>query len=314
MRRATWEERRGRGFGSGAMNSLIEPAWRGARRHGAAVAELGPVSRKPAALTYDGGDPLLALPNDGRISLGVEFGDAETFFSSRKPDLGNVTACRSEYRSRSSQAYVRRIEAKLPSAHCLVEDSFSLHHDNAVRNVEFHVVRDSWLMDLVSRYATRAAVDGEAEIAGRRYSHLGLNRYIQFQASNASIPCGAAGSLLAETDVCCCVPERFNQLLYVRDEPSSVDGPKASEGDAVPWVLHHRILVGDPQQLSLRGCHRWLNRPLSSPVQSLLPRFALRKLYLIRERRWPRCPVQSVGTARVAAGTILRLREVLRWT
>ena len=136
-------------------------------------------------------------------------------------------------------------------------------------------------------------------------SHTGRNRYIHRDVPTATIPFGLAGTMTVSRLQDLATPERFRRVLYVRDEPSGAPTNR--------WVLHHRVLVEKPEQLVLRGCNRWIDRPLPTAVNRLVPRPIRRSLYMVRESWWPGAPLMTVGAAELQAGSVVEFCDEVTW-
>jgi len=272
----------------------------------------GPLpSRQPAGepirekLLYREGRFLGIQTERGSIEVGIEFGTVSTFFSSLHPEHCRIESFEECHQERSLDRMARTLRVGMPGVRCEIAEDVRLEANSLRRHLEFRMIEDSWLTDLVSRYAARDGGRRAARIGHEDVRHENRNRYVHRDVPQATIPFGLSGTLSVEREQGLATPERFHRWLYVRDEPSANGSNR--------WVLHHRVLVAEPEELVLRGCSRWFNRPLPPVLNCLVPRAVRRSLYMVRETRWPKAPLMTVGAARLAAGSVVVFRDKATW-
>jgi len=256
-------------------------------------------------LVYREGRFLGVRAEPGSIEVGIEFGTASTFFSSVHPEQCRIESIEESFQERCLDRMSRTLRVGIPGACCEILEDLRLETGTLWRRLEFRLIEDSCLTDLVSRYAAQDARRRAARIGDEEVRHEDRNRYLHRDAPQATIPFGRAGMLTVEREQGLATPPRFRRWLYVRDEPSA--------GGSNRWVLHHRVLVAEPDELVLRGCNPWFNRPLPPALNGLVPRPIRRSLYMVREGRWPRAPLMTVGAAELPAGTVVVFRDKVTW-
>lgn len=245
---------------------------------------------KAVATTPDGGVRRTGLGKQTGWKLGVEVGTLSTFYSMENPALGNVAL--------PARVLIQEAEGglSLDASVCLPDATLRVTEhqlQDGGRSLRVEALEDSFLMDAVLRFRipldlVRKVYLGEREIPWRR-----ANKYHQEAGVSALIEQTDGGACLLEP-VLRQAPEGMTLFTYLRDEP---------EG----WVLHVRLRAERPDAYSVRGCHRFYNKPFPAWLQAVFartPALLSRTLYL-RERVSQRIPFQTNGAVFLPRGSVL---------
>lgn len=233
------------------------------------------------------------------LSLDVEYGNADSFYS----------GCSHKGSGHLGAPLNKSINAEwagsLTKTDISVQDKALLSDAGLLRTVNFNIVSDSSLFDLVSRFVVYSKSPRPGYINGQSFPHADRNFYRQFPVkNNVKVPISDIGYLNFES-LAAKVPAGFNEVFYIRGEGVSDLGFK--------WIVHHRLIV-DPAKakLILRSCNPRFEGPL--PLNSIIPRWVKRPFFRIRENRCPNFPVMAVGEITLLAGGEASLTTQVRLT
>ncbi len=225
------------------------------------------------------------LLNTGNLALGVEFGNSHNFFSAleNNPLLMN---------------------AMIPAAKLDIIDTVKFETGQAIRDLSFLALDESFLFDAVSRFVVYSRSNRPAYIADQKIWHSNSNIYQQYSHSKPRIPIGDDDWITFEDNLSD-YPAGFDNVFYVRDESCDEKGYK--------WIIHHRFIAKiESAELIVRGCHPKFNKPFK--FQALWPAWLKRKLYRIRESDYPFFPIQSVGEVCIPENTKFFIRTKIQVT
>lgn len=233
------------------------------------------------------------------MSLGIEIGTLESFFSFEKKTLGHARQTNTLFKDNGA-SWVFNTDLGFDTANVHVSERGEVDWNGGRRTLSVTAQQRSHLMDGVLRFVIPKDLVNEARIGNRIITHERRNRYHQFPADIVELHL-ARGTTLRFSLEKMNLPTGFTPLVYLRDEPDD-------------WILHFRALALTPDKFVLKGCIRWYNRPFSPVLQraifSALPRLRQRLLF-VRERVSQRIPIQVNGAATVEAGETLSLS--VRW-
>jgi hypothetical protein len=206
------------------------------------------------------------------------------------PSLGKVQLPVETSMQGSDQALDLSALVNLPDATLRVTER---QLDTGERRLCVEALEDSLLMDAVLRFRIPLSLAHKVYLGERELPWQRLNKYHQEPGVTARIvqPDGVSCQL---EPVLYQAPAGMTLFTYLRDEP---DG----------WVLHIRLRAERPDAYSVRGCHRFYNKPFPAWAQALLsriPTFLSRTLYL-RERISQRIPFQTNGAVFLPRGAVL---------
>ena len=220
------------------------------------------------------------------LQLDVEFGNSHGYFSASKSGLHISCFEQDEVSS--------EYDTKIPKSTIRIEDSVVIKKNELSRITSFITKTDSYLFDLVSRFVVLSD-DRCAKIAGCNIWHKCENIYHQYSTSDVLVPVGTEGYLKFQ-DVNSTGHTNFENVFYIRDEAVEVNGLKR-------WIVHHRMIVRQhAANLIIRCCHPVFDSPL--PWQNIYPRALKRKLFRIREKKYPNFPFMAVGESAVSMGYV----------
>lgn len=233
------------------------------------------------------------------MSLGIEIGTLESFFSFEKQALGQARQTNALARA-DSASWAFDADLGFETAQVHVSERGEVDEAGGQRTLSVTAQERSHLMDSVLRFVIPKDLVKEARIGKRVIAHEGRNRYHQFPADVVELHL-ASGAILRFYPHKIDLPKGFSALVYLRDEPDD-------------WILHFRALALAPDAFVLKGCSRFYNRPFPQALQkaafSAFPTLGQRLLF-VRERVSQRIPIQVNGAARVGAGETLSL--AVRW-
>jgi hypothetical protein len=233
------------------------------------------------------------------MSLGIEIGTLESFFSFEKQALGRARQTNA-LASADNASWAFDADLGFEAAHVHVSERGGVDGNEGHRTLCVRAQERSHLMDSVLRFIIPKVLVKQARIGSRGIAHERRNRYHQFPADIVELHL-VSGAILRFYPEKMDLPTGFAPLVYLRDEPDD-------------WILHFRVLALAPDALMLKGCSRWYNRPFPPVLQraafSAFPRLGQRLLF-VRERVSQRIPIQVNGAATVEAGETLSL--AVRW-
>lgn len=233
------------------------------------------------------------------MSLGIEIGTLESFFSFEKKALGHARQTNLLFKH-DGASWSFNADLGFDTANVHVSEHGGVDGDGGRRTLSVTAQQRSHLMDGVLRFVIPKNLVNQARIGNRVIAHERRNRYHQFPADivELRLACGATLRFYPERMN---LPTGFTPLVYLRDEPDD-------------WILHFRALALVPDKIVLKGCIRWYNRPFPPVLQralfSVFPRLGQRLLF-VRERVSQRIPIQVNGAATIEAGETLSLS--VRW-
>jgi hypothetical protein len=223
---------------------------------------------------------------DNLLQIDVEFGNAGGFFSASKSGLQIASVAQGDISS--------NYEAQIPNATVSINDSSIINEYSLTRSTQFIAKSNSDLFDIVSRFVVLSD-DRSARIAGNVIQHKSKNIYHQYSTKDVLVPVGTEGFLRFE-DNNSTGHMNFDNVFYVRDE--SIEANKMKR-----WIVHHRMIVNQVSaHLIIRCCHPIFNSPL--PWQNIYPNALKRKLFRIREIKYPNFPFMAVGESAVSIGHV----------
>lgn len=233
------------------------------------------------------------------MSLGIEIGTLESFFSFEEKALGQARQTNTLFRNNGA-SWAFNTDLVFDTANVHVSERGEVDWNGGRRTLSVTAQQCSHLMDSVLRFVIPKDIVNEARIGDRVIAHKRRNWYHQFPADIVELHL-ASGTTLRFYLEKINLPTGFTPLVYLRDEPDV-------------WILHYRALALAPDKFVLKGCSRWYNRPFPPALQravfSALPRLRQRLLF-VRERVSQRIPIQVNGAATVKAGETLSLS--VRW-
>lgn len=228
-----------------------------------------------------------SLLKSGLLKLDVEFGNSNGFFS--------ATNAKKQFDELELGAM--KYQAGYQAANLSITDSISIKSNYFDRKLNFEIISKSHLYDLVSRYIILSN-DRSAEISGINIRHKNSNIYYQYCASKAIVPIGTDG-YIQFSDLGTTQHPSFDNVFYIRDEATEINGMKR-------WIVHHRIIAKeDASNLIVRCCHPIFKGPFLA--QSIIPNLLKRKLFRIREKRYPNFPVMTVGEVTLSPGQLFNI-------
>jgi hypothetical protein len=211
------------------------------------------------------------------LQCDTEFGNSNAFFSASK----SGRSINSKYHLSDFKDYI----AEIPGAALAVGEYRSFSDEKLERTISFKPLIDSNLYDLVSRFVVLSN-DRTAEITDKEVLHNSTNIYYQYKTTKAIVPIGLTDYLIFSDLNSICHPF-FENVFYIRDEGIEGNGLKR-------WVVHHRMIVKpECATLIVRSCHPRFEGPL--PLQGIIPKLLKKKLFRIREKKWPNFPLMAVG-------------------
>jgi len=243
------------------------------------------------------------------IDLGIEYGTLTTFYSQRHPERGNVLKrnyniaklCEKEA-SITTESYIKGYIQD--EAEIFIKDNLSLNGSTFTRITAFKSLRDSLIMDLVVRYVLFNEIIKSIEISGNNLMHASKNIYYQYPVNNACIYLDEG--LKVEISSTKKIKERFGSYLYFRDEGCWDYKEKY-------WVFHSRILVNQPEETVIKGCHKFYNRPFPGFIDKMFKRLPLYMYFhRIRENKCTWFPFQVNGAAWLKKGDELEITDTWR--
>jgi hypothetical protein len=255
-----------------------------------------------AARFVESGPTLRLVAGEVTVGLDCELGDWRHFFSSER--LGGLDVTVRDWSARVSDARaVRsgRVHYGGGALDLTLEDELarSAGEGGVVlrRRYRARALDAMEIGDFVLRLTAGADRFARAAVGGVEYDHTGTNLYRSRPVPQARLGPGArlpGLPRLMSRSTGHEGPPGLEPVTYVRDEPGGL------------WILHHRLLVSNPTRVFvkiIRG-NRTLDLP-RVPSQGL----PWGPLWLCRERRWPGCPLQVVGTVPLPSGAVLGLES-----
>ncbi len=238
-----------------------------------------------------------ALLSQGLVQLDVEFGNVHGFFSGSKS--------RPVLYGHGRWPEEAEYEARIELASLLVRDEVELQTAGLHRTVSFTPTESSALFDMVSRYVViDQGGPRSARINGIEVPHRSANLYRQYPARTAMVPVGADQWLSFSGSQSGMPSSGFEHVFYVRDERQGPEGHR--------WIVHHRVVATElAQMLKLRGCNPRFEGPAPAWLNEAVPRWLHRKLFRIRERRFPGFPVMTIGENTLALGDRVTLASAV---
>ena len=226
---------------------------------------------------------------DGLLSLDVEYGNSDSFYSAIKSQSFPYYIDRLE----CNQLHLFKWEGRLVRSKVEIEDEVFKNADRIERALKFNFIDESSLYDLVSRFVVYSNNSRVAKILDKVIQHESSNLYHQYSAnSSLCVPIGD-DQYLHFSSAARKIPSGFDEVFYVRDE-AVINGKYR-------WIVHHR-LIANPNKANLvvRSCHPKIEGVL--PGQYLLPKLLKHYLFRIRERKYPNFPVMCVGEIDIPKG------------
>ncbi|XKE47222.1 hypothetical protein LG302_08880 [Halomonas organivorans] len=239
-------------------------------------------------------DAIRNLIASGYVSSDIEFGNSEGYysFSNHSTEALALSPCDSD----------REIKPILPGTDVEIADNRRISDEEYQRVVGFRFCGVSKIYDLVSRFVVYSFNDRPATIDNKLITHRSSNIYYQYPAKNVRVPVAESSWLdfnfTFTNDI-----EGMESVCYIRDETKDVSGYR--------WIVHQRM-IADPgkTELIVRSCNPRYEGVL--PLQALYPHWMKKKLFRIRENKYPSFPVMAVGEATVDTGVTCDLEARIR--
>lgn len=228
----------------------------------------------------------------GSLSLDIEFGNSQGFYSGKKSQ--SLPYHNGDSSSLNSWYWEGAVGRKIIS----ISESWKLEQNEVQRDIEFCPQSDTELYDLVSRFVVESVSSKSACIANKYFEHTSKNIYYQFEDFGDVIIPVSDSQYLKFSSLGCDVPEGFQEVFYIRDE--------SENNDVKRWVVHHRLIVKLPDaNLIVRSCNPRYEGPL--PCQNLIPWFVKKLFFRIRESKYPSFPLMSVGEVLLPSKSVAKI-------
>ena len=232
------------------------------------------------------------------LSFGFEFGNARGFTAS--PQLVPL--------SRECMPEDCLTESSIPGDLTMrVGERWEGSGQTWIKTTEFTALEPGVLFDAVARFVV-------LDLTGRRPGFLNLQEiphddsglYHQAPGATVTVPLDERAWLTFSGKDFEFPGQGFEHVIYLRGE--------GKVGEANRWIVHHRIIATEgAENLVIRGCNPRFNAPLPSALNRLVPRAWMKKLFRIRELRFPRSPITCVGENALSSGDHLSLTTLIRY-
>lgn len=231
--------------------------------------------------------------NINNLNYGTEFGNSLGFFSSNRtfPSI---------YLTNKNNTI--NYLGKIGSNEIRISELFDFEEKYISRTVTFTSETGIKIFDFVSRFVIiDSSGKRSATINGESISHRSSNLYYQKPAGNVLVPIGENSWLEFSGSQYGMPCQGFEHVFYVRDESTSQSGNK--------WIVHHRIVATEQAEyFVLRGCNPKFEGPAPKWLNSKVPSWLHRKLFRIRERKFPNFPIMTVAENAVQPGISVCLK------
>lgn len=229
------------------------------------------------------------------IDFGVEIGSLSTFFSFENNELGEARIEAEVFECGVADDWLYQSEIHFSDAHIKVSEEGRANQLEGRRILRVEALDDSRLMDVVLRFVIDKGSVKSAFIGSREILHKRRNRYHQYLSDKVGIYL-KNGTVITFNPVISVLPEGFEHVVYLRDEPEK-------------WILHIRALALAPSHYVLKGCTRWYNKPFPLSIQRIIlgSKWIRSRLLYVRERISQRIPIQVNGAADLPKGGVIQL-------
>jgi hypothetical protein len=238
---------------------------------------------------------------EARIAFGVETGNRGGFLTFEHMGLGCEIL--DGQVMTTANGYTRKWRHTIGVHEFLAEEELAVEADHILRRFEITPAKDIALplFDAVLRWGFSTDAVRNLRVGNTAVAYERRNLYHQYPVDTVSFDlCGHPVMIQASRTAA--LPSGFKEVFYARD---------ASEG----WIVHHRVIVAEPSEYYLRGCTRLWQGTMTTSKTACHRFSGLRDfLYLVRERRIPRFPVQLMGDVRLAAGESVCLQHKVCFT
>ena len=226
-----------------------------------------------------------------KLFTDIEYGNRHGFFS--------LTKSTSSILKKAQPLSQNQIRVQLPGAPLLVQDTQWVGNTDMTRALRGQTdTEGAALYDFVSRFIVlgdcRPAYIDDLEVM-----HAEKNIYHQYSATTVRVPVYDEGYLVFSENGST-HPDIFDNVFYIRDERVTDSGERV-------WIVHHRLIAKKHlADFFLRICNPRLGN-LTFGV-SWMPKCFINATYRIRERRFPNCPVMTLGTVTLPPQRAIELK------